>query len=146
MRRRAFLASGAGIAAGAALPARAAAEQAHEAVRALVGDAPLSPGRVSVDLPPLVENGNVVPLTVSVDSAMTGTDRVRAIHVFAPKNPRPLVAVFRFGPRAGRAVVATRIRLADSQTVTAVCEMADGSFRSGSAEAVVTVAACTEGL
>lgn len=145
MRRRAFLATGAGITAGVALPVRAA-QGLPEAIRGLVGDRLVQAGKVSVDLPPLVENGNVVPLTVSVESAMTAADRVRAIHVFAPKNPQPLVAVFRFGPRAGRAAVSTRIRLADSQTVTAVCEMADGSFRSGSADAVVTVAACTEGL
>jgi sulfur-oxidizing protein SoxY len=71
---------------------------------------------------------------------------VRAIHLFAQKNPQPYVAVFRFGPCAGRAAVSTRMRLADSQTVVAICEMADGSFWSGSADAVVTVAACTEGV
>ena len=149
MKRREFLATGAGLAAGlttAPMTATATPEQAQEAIGKLVGAAQVRPGRVKLELPPLVENGNVVPLTVSVDSPMSATDRVRAIHLFAQKNPQPYVAVFRFGPRAGRAAVSTRIRLADSQSVVAICEMSDGSFWSGAAEAVVTIAACTEGI
>lgn len=148
MRRREFLATGAVLAAGLTGEAQAEStpEQVQQAIRKLVGDAPVRPGRVRLELPPLVENGNVVPLTVSVDSPMTPTDRVWAIHIFAYKNPQPFVAALRFGPCAGRAAASTRVRLADSQTVVAICEMSDGSFWSGSAEAVVTVSACTEGL
>ena len=150
MRRRDFLAAGlacggAGLALGGR-PAAAAPEEAAAAMAALTGGASLRPGRVNLDLPPLVENGNAVPMTVSVDSTMAGADRVRSIHVYAEKNPEPLVAVFRFGPRAAKAMVTTRIRLADSQTVTAVAEMADGSFWSAAAAAVVTLSACTEVL
>lgn len=101
-------------------------------------------GRVKVDIPPLVDNGNAVPLTVTVDSPMTVTDRVLAIHIRAEKNPEPHVATFHFGPRAGRAVVSTRIRLADTQTVTAYATMADGTVWAGSADAIVTMAACLE--
>jgi sulfur-oxidizing protein SoxY len=149
MRRRDFLAATGAVAGTLALradPASATPEQAQEAIRALVGGGTLRKGRVKLDLPPLVENGNAVPLTVTVDSAMSAMDRVRAIHVIAEKNPQPVVAVLRFGPRAGRAAASTRIRLADSQTVVAVAEMADGSFWSGSAEAVVTMSACVEGI
>lgn len=127
-----------------AAPARATPAQQQEAIRKLVGAAAINPGRVTLDLAPLVENGNSVPLAISVDSPMTEADHVRAIHVYAEKNPQPYVAVFHLGPRAGRASVATRIRLADSQTVIAVCAMSDGSFWSGSADAVVTLAACVE--
>jgi sulfur-oxidizing protein SoxY len=69
---------------------------------------------------------------------------VRALHLFNEKNPQPDVASFRFGPRAGRASVSTRIRLADTQTVVAVCELSDGSFWSASVNVVVTLAACLE--
>jgi sulfur-oxidizing protein SoxY len=116
----------------------------QEAIRAVVGSARVTPGRVKLDLPPLVENGNTVPVTVSVESPMTATDHVRALHVFTEKNPQPEVVSFRFGPRAGRASVATRIRLADTQTVTAIGELSDGSFWSASANVVVTLAACLE--
>ena len=75
---------------------------------------------MKLDLPPLIENGNAVPLTVDVESPMTAADHVRAIHVFTEKNPQPNVASFHLGPRAGRASVATRIRLADTQTVVAI--------------------------
>ena len=151
-RRRVLVASGAlGAVLGAVLgcraaPARAvpAPAQAQEAMRKLVGLAAINPGRVTLDLAPLVENGNSVPLAISVDSPMTEADHVKAIHVYAEKNPQPYVAVFHIGPRAGRASVATRIRLADTQTVIAVCEMSDGTFWSGSADAVVTLAACVE--
>jgi sulfur-oxidizing protein SoxY len=77
---------------------------------------------------------------------MTEADHVRAVHVFTEKNPQANVASFRFGPRAGRAVVQTRIRLADTQSVTAIAEMSDGSFWSASAHVVVTLAACLEEL
>jgi sulfur-oxidizing protein SoxY len=75
---------------------------------------------------------------------MTQADHVKTIHVFTEKNPQPWVASFHLGPRAGRAVVSTRIRLADSQTVTAIAEMSDGSFWSQDVNVIVTLAACTE--
>jgi len=146
MKRREFLVvSGLGTAFGfASRAARATPAEEKEAILRLTGAAMVKQGRVTLDLPPLVENGNSVPLTVSVDSPMTAADHVKAIHVFVEKNPQPFVAAFHLGPRAGRAVVSTRIRLADTQTVVAICEMSDGSFWSGSADSVVTLAACTE--
>jgi sulfur-oxidizing protein SoxY len=145
MERRIFLLAVGGIAAGALAPARAArAGQMEEAIRRVVGPAPVRPGRVKLDLPPLVENGNAVALSVSVESPMSEADHVRAIHIFNEKNPQPNIASFVLGPRSGRAAVATRVRLADSQTVTAIAQMSDGSFWSDSAKVIVTLAACTE--
>jgi sulfur-oxidizing protein SoxY len=125
-------------------PARATPAAMQEAIRKVVGAARVNTGKVKLDLPPLSENGNTVPLAVSVESPMTQADHVRAIHVFTEKNPQPDVVSFRFGPRAGRASVATRIRLADTQTVIAISELSDGSFWSASANVVVTLAACLE--
>jgi len=125
-------------------PAEATPAQMHEAIRQVVGSAAIKPGRVKLDLPPLVENGNTVPLTVSVESAMSQADHVKAIHVFNEKNPQPDVVSFHLGPRAGRATVSTRIRLADTQTVVAIAELSDGSFWSARAAVVVTLAACLE--
>ena len=153
--RREFLFVASGMAAGLAMKfsAAAAAEPAamsttppatQEAIRKVVGAVRVNQGRVRLELPPLVENGNTVPLTVSVDSPMTPADHVKAIHVFAEKNPLPNVVSFFVGPRAGRAHIATRVRLADTQTVVAICELSDGSFWSGSMDVVVTLAACTE--
>ena len=116
----------------------------EEAVRQVVGNAPLRAGKVKLDLPPLIENGNSVPLTVSVDSPMTAADHVRAIHVFTEKNPQPNVISAFFGPRAGRARLVTRARIADTGTVTAVAQMSDGSFWSDSVQVVVTLSACLE--
>jgi sulfur-oxidizing protein SoxY len=99
---------------------------------------------VRLELPPLIENGNALPLAVTVESPMTEADHVRAVHVFTEKNPQPYVASFYLGPRAGRARVTTRVRLANSQTVVAVCELSDGSFWSDRADIVVTLAACLE--
>ena len=93
---------------------------------------------------PLVENGNSVPITISVQSPMTATDHVTAIAVFNEGNPQRDVAVFRLGPRAGRAVVATRIRLATSQQLVAVAQLSDGTFWSSTADVIVTLAACVE--
>lgn len=149
--RREFLLAAGSVAAGLGLgsivvvtPARATPAEMQEAIRKVVGSAAVNPGKVKLDLPPLIENGNAVPLTVEVTSPMTGADHVRAIHVFTQKNPRPDVVSFHLGPRAGRARVATRVRLADSQTVVAICQLSDGSFWSDSADIVVTLAACLE--
>ena len=149
--RREFLLAAGGAAAGIGLasliavePARATPAEMQEAIRKVVGSASVKTGRVKLDLPPLVENGNTVPLAVSVESPMTAADHVRAIHVFTEKNPQPDVVSFRFGPRAGRASVATRVRLADTQIVIAICELSDGSFWSARASVVVTLAACLE--
>jgi sulfur-oxidizing protein SoxY len=129
------------------LPARRAAQATSEsaaAIKAILGDAALREGKIALDVPPIAENGNSVPLTVSVDSPMTATDHVRSIHVFAEANPRPNVAHFYLGPRAGRAQVSTRIRLFTSQKIIAIAALSDGSFWSGSAEVVITLAACIE--
>jgi sulfur-oxidizing protein SoxY len=110
----------------------------------VIGDAKVTPGRVKLDIPPLVENGNTVPCTVSVESPMTPSDYVKAIHVFNEKNPQPNVISCHLGPRAGRASVATRIRLSDTQSVVAIAEMSDGSFWSASVEVIITLGACLE--
>ena len=139
------LAGTAGVLRLAVRSAAATPEMMQEAVRNAIGEAPVKKGKVKIDLPPLVENGNSVPCSVSVDSPMTKTDYVKAIHIFNEKNPQPYVAAFELGPRAGKAVVSTRIRLADSQQVVAIARLNDGSFWSDSAEVIVTLAACAEG-
>ena len=151
--RRRFLAAAGGVAAAAMLPSPGAAQTARtplnnmpEVVRKLAGAAPINKGRVKLGIPPLVENGHLVPVTVSVESPMTEAEHVKAIHVLTERNPLPEVISFHLGPRAGRANVATRARLADTQTVTAIAELSDGSFWSDSAHVIVTLAACLEEL
>jgi len=124
--------------------AAATPEMMRNAVRDAIGEAAVSKGKVKLDLPPLVENGNSVPCTVSVESPMTAADYVKAIHIFNEKNPQPNVISVRLSPRAGRAEFSTRIRLADSQTVTAIAELSDGTFWSGTIDVIVTLAACVE--
>jgi sulfur-oxidizing protein SoxY len=144
-RRELLLTAGAGLASLVVVrPARATPEAMQEAIRKVAGPARITRGRVKLELPPLVENGNVVPLAVGVESPMTDADHVRAIHVFTERNPQPDVLSVRLGPRAGRARVATRIRLAHTQTVVAIGELSDGSWWSDSADVVVTLAACLE--
>jgi sulfur-oxidizing protein SoxY len=125
-------------------PAGATPAMMTAAMRDVTGSAVVRTGKVKLDVPPLVENGNTVPMTVSVTSPMTAEDHVKSIHVFVEKNPQPNVGNFVLGPRAGRAQVSTRIRLADSQKVVAIAKMSDGSFWSASVDVVVTLAACTE--
>jgi sulfur-oxidizing protein SoxY len=115
-----------------------------QAMRELVGAAPLRTGRVKLDLPPLVDNGNTVPLSVTVESPMTAADHVRAIHVFTEKNPQPKIITVQLGPRAGRAYVATRARIADTGLVIAIAQMSGGSFWTDRVEVVVTLSACLE--
>ncbi len=144
--RRRLLAIGAGamVAMVGLRPVQATPDTMKAAIRDVVKGAPVQAGKVKLDVPPLVENGNTVPLTVSVNSPMTEADHVVSIHIFNEKNPQPNVGNFYIGPRAGRAQISTRIRLADTQTLTAIAKLSDGSFWSATADVVVTLAACTE--
>jgi sulfur-oxidizing protein SoxY len=137
-----------GASAAPALVASAEATPAEmqAAVTSVVGDARINDGRVKLDIPPLVENGNSVPCTVTVESPMTAADHVKAVHIFTERNPQPYVISAVLGPRAGRASISTRIRLRDSQTVLAVAEMSDGTLWSGRASVMVTVSACLEDI
>ena len=151
--RRRFLIETAALAGAAGIglsltpvPASATPASMRAAIKKIVGEAPLKKGKLKIDLPPLIENGNAVPLVLTCDSPMTAEDHVKAMHVFTEKNPQPNVISIQFGPRAGRASVSTRIRLADSQKVVAIAQMSDGSFWSEEIEVVVTLAACLEGV
>lgn len=144
--RRAMLAGGIGLLV-MALPLRALARPSlAEAVAGFTGGAPVKAGRVTLTVPPLVENGNAVGVTVAVESPMSEAAYVRRIGLFNEKNPQADVAIFHLGPRNGRARIATRIRLATSQTVLAVAELSDGSYWSSDANVIVTLAACIEDL
>ena len=141
--RRAVLLGAVGVAL-APRPAAATPEAMAAAMRALLGGATPREGRVTLEIPPLVENGNAVPLTVTVESPMTQADHVTEIHVFNQKNPLPQVADFKLTPRLGVARVSTRIRLADSQTLAALARTSDGAWWIARADIVVTLAACVE--
>jgi len=143
--RRHFLVAAGGIVLGAGTGvARATPAAMQKAIREMVGAAQIGRGKVKLEIPPLIDNGNAVPLAVAVQSPMTWADHVKSIHVFAEKNPLPNVLSVYLGPRAGRARVVTRIRLADSQTVTAIAELSDGSFWADTVDVVVTLSACLE--
>ena len=114
------------------------------AIGKVTGGAEVKKGRVKLDIPPLSENGNTVATSVTVESPMTAKDYVKAIHLFAEKNPQPNVISVHLGPRAGKATIATRIRLADTQTVTAIAEMSDGSFWQDTGDVIITLGACLE--
>lgn len=145
LSRRAVLAGGAGLLVVTVVPAASATDETMEAaMRAFTGGDTVRDGRVALDVPPLVDNGNSVGLSVTVESPMTAADHVKTIAVFNQKNPQPQVAVFHLGPRAGRAEVSTRVRLADSQRLVAIARMSDGSLWRASTDVLVTLAACLE--
>ena len=125
--------------------ARATPSEVAGLMHELSGGAEVREGRVKLDLPVMVENGNSVSMTVSVDAPRSGPDAVQSIDVFAEGNPLPHVLRCVFGPRSGAPRVATRIRLATSQTVIAVAKLADGSCWRDSVDLIVTLAACIDG-
>ncbi|WP_342359667.1 SoxY-related AACIE arm protein [Terrarubrum flagellatum] len=144
--RREALVTGAGLAFITIVrPARAAIPATiDEAIHAFTNGAEVKRGKVKLDIPPLVENGNSAPMTVKVDSPMTAEDHVKVIAVFNEKNPQPNVANFYLSPRSGRAEISARIRLATTQQITAIARLSDGSYWSDAIEVIVTIAACTE--
>ena len=145
--RRQFLAAAGGVGFALAVrPAEATPASMKQAMRQVVGEASVKRGKIKLDLPPLVENGNSVTMNVTVDSPMTIKDHVKAIHVFTEKNPQPNIISVQLGPRAGKAEIQTRVRLADTQSVVAICELSDGSFWSDTVDVIITLGACLEEL
>lgn len=145
--RREFLIGSVGIGLASALPVESASAtpaMLKEAIRNVIGEANLQAGKITLEVSPLVENGNTVPVTIIADSPMSKADHVKAIHVFNEKNPQPHVISITLGPRAGKARIATRIKLADTQRIVGIAEMSDGSFWTGEANVIVTIAACVE--
>ncbi len=142
--RRQALAMGAAAAISAALPAsaRADAKEADELIKKFTGGKTPAEGKVKLDLPEIAENGNTVPMTVSVESPMTEQSYVSEVLVLADGNPRPGVATLHFSPASGVAEANTRIRLAETQNVIAVAKMNDGSVYIGKKQVKVTIGGC----
>jgi sulfur-oxidizing protein SoxY len=143
MKRRQLLASAAGLPLLLQVrPAEAAPETLAAAIRSFTGGTPLREGKLRIEVATLVDNGNAVPVSVSVPGA--APDEVAAIALFSERNPQSDVARVHFGPRAGLRTVSTRIRLATSQQLVAVARLADGSCWVQRVDVVVTLAACIE--
>ena len=147
MKRRIFLASSAGWVAGVIVRPVAALTQSDvltPLVNAYAAGGAVREGRVKFDIAPLVDNGNSVPIEITVDSPMTQVQHVVGIALFNEKNPQNQVAEFALSALTGRARVATRIRLALSQQLVAVAKMNDGSCWTHTVEVLVTIASCIE--
>jgi len=125
--------------------ASASTEELRAAILLYTAGVEPRPGGVQIDIAPLVENGNAVPVTLRVDdSPMRPDDHVQGIALFNQLNPQRDVARFTLTPASGKAQVATRIRLATSQQLVVVARLSDGSYRSQAVDVVVTLAACVE--
>jgi sulfur-oxidizing protein SoxY len=146
--RRAFVLGASAVAAIMPFLAASGAAQGspqtwEDALKRIVGDAqPISNGKLMLDLPEIAENGNMVPITVSVDSPMTEQEHVKAIHVIATANPRPNVVTFRFTLLSGRASASSRMRLAGTQDVIGLAELSDGKFIMTRRPVKVTIGGC----
>jgi len=119
-------------------------DELEAAIKAYTQGAPVRNGKVRLDISPLVDNGNSVPITISVDSPMTPADYVKTIAMFNEKNPQRDVVRVQLGPRSGKASVSTRIRLANSQKLVALAQLSDGTWWSHNVEVLVTLAACID--
>ena len=125
-------------------PAHAAEPTLDEAIAAWAAGTTPRDGRITIDIAPLVDNGNAVPVTLRIDSPMTAADHVREIALFNQSNPQRDIARWQLGPANGRAEVSTRIRLSTTQQLAALARMSDGSVWQQRIEVIVTLAACVE--
>lgn len=145
LHRRTMLALPLAVAAADAAAQTSAEESFAAAERAILAGRTPIPGGIEIDMPPLSENGNSVDLSIRVESPMTEADHVSAIHILSERNPFPRVARFTLSPRAGRAEVATRIRLATTQTILVLAETSKGQVYRAGREVIVVLGACVEG-
>ena len=147
INRRRVMMGALGMSAAAALaaifPRQAVAtpDTAKQLLQTLIKGEPKD-GRVTLKAPEIAENGNAVPVTVSVESPMTDKDYVKALHIVADGNPNPGVASFTFTPASGKCEVQLRVRMAQTQKIVCVAEMSDGSLWSAAREVKVTIGGC----
>ena len=144
--RRQALSAGAGalatVALGATISPAAAANDSADLIKKFTGGKTPAEGKVKLDLPEIAENGNTVPLTVSVESPMTEQSYVSDVLIVADGNPNGGMVTFHFSPASGVAEANTRVRLAATQTITAVARLNDGSFFTTSRQVKVTIGGC----
>ena len=130
------------ITAAVGVPPVFAANDHKDLINKFTGGKAAKAGRISLELPEIAENGSTVPVSLSVESAMTKDDYVKRVIVVADGNPRGGVATFHFSPSSGMAEASTRMRLGTTQNVIAVAEMSDGSFYTTSKQVKVTIGGC----
>lgn len=123
-------------------PAQAGAAEAKQRIMDFAGGKEPQSGKITLNAPEIAENGNTVPVSVSVDSAMTDGDMVEAIMIVAEENPNPAVATLHFTAMSGAAATTIRMRLAKTQNVVAVAKMADGSVYMDTKQVKVTIGGC----
>ncbi len=143
-RRQFMVATGAGTAALIAglSTASASPEKAAELIKKLTGGAAVAEGKIKVTLPEIAENGNTVPVKISVDSPMTAGDYVKSVHLVSEGNPGPEMASFHFTPSSGKASAAARMRLAKTQNVVGVAVMSNGKVYMSKTQVKVTIGGC----
>ena len=143
-RRHIITVGGIGVLAAAALPSIAWAkpEDVAAEIKKLFGDKKPVEAKIKLEMPQIAENGNVVPLTATVDSPMTDDDYVKTLHIFSEGNPLPFVATYYFTPACGKAQISTRMRMAATQNVVAVAETSKGELLTGKVEEKVTIGGC----
>lgn len=144
--RRQVLGAGAGavaaVAFGASISPALAANDSAEMIQKFTGGKQATEGKVKLDLPEIAENGNTVPMTITVDSPMSEQSYVSEVLVVGDGNPRAGMATFHFSPASGVAEANTRIRLAATQNIIAIAKMNDGSFFQASKQVKVTIGGC----
>lgn len=143
-RRETLIAGMASFAAAAIAPSLALADAAavEAEIKKLYGDKKVEAGKIKLDVPQIAENGLVVPINIEVESPMTAADHVKSVHVFADGNPLPGIVSYMFTPESGRAAASARMRLAQTQNIICVAEMADGKIFTAKSEVKVTIGGC----
>jgi sulfur-oxidizing protein SoxY len=127
---------------GASVAPAYAANDAQDLIAKFTGGKKAVEGKVRLDLPEIAENGNTVPMTVTVESPMSEQSHVTDVLIVADGNPRGGVATFHFSPASGVAEANTRVRLAATQNIVAIAKMNDGSFFSVTKQVKVTIGGC----
>ncbi|MCU0953953.1 MAG: thiosulfate oxidation carrier protein SoxY [Hyphomicrobium sp.] len=124
-------------------PGMTHSKQFEEALQSILADAePIAGEPLTIELPELAENGNVVPFTVAVDNPMTDADYVRTLYLLSTANPQALVATFHLFPATGKASVSGRMRLAKTQDVVTIAELSTGQVLVAVRQIEVTIGGC----
>src|SRR6266404_695458 len=101
--------------------------------------------RLRLELPTLADNGQAVPMRLTMAGPFAPGSALKSIHLYSEVNPVPEMAVFEFPSPPPKVEIDSRVRLAGSQRVVAVAVMSDDTLFAAVADVVVTIAACLDG-
>ncbi len=103
---------------------------------------PILRGHVTLDMPPMAEDGRYVPVIIESDLPMAADDYVKGIFLIVDHNPDPLVTAFHLTPALAAVQLQTRIKMKRTSWIRAIAETSNGALYADYLQVETTLNGC----